>query len=343
MDAPPVQYVKTSDGYDIAYAVSGQGQPLVLMPVFPNHMERMWDVRRLRTMFEALAERFLLVQYDPRGMGSSGRGLRKDHAHTDYVLDVEAVVDRLALEQVVVWGGVVFSHTAIEYAARHAEKVAALILVNSVSPEDAWGPVKRRFGQLMQDSPDFFFQTWARNFYMPDWEEHLAYIRESVDQADLLTAINAGDGASVASSLSSIRVPTLVIANRSVVAPEIALANRTIAAAIPGARLVSFDGATFLDVLIPGIIAIEEFVRGLPAVDRGMLAGSSPFQAPDGLSQREVEVLRLVAAGRSNQQIADDLVISLNTVRRHVSNIFGKAGVANRVEATTYARDHGLA
>jgi NarL family two-component system response regulator LiaR len=61
------------------------------------------------------------------------------------------------------------------------------------------------------------------------------------------------------------------------------------------------------------------------------------------LSSRELEVLRLLAAGRSNQQIADDLVISLNTVRRHVSNIFDKTGAANRTEAAVYARDHGLA
>jgi len=54
-------------------------------------------------------------------------------------------------------------------------------------------------------------------------------------------------------------------------------------------------------------------------------------------------VLRLVAAGRSNQQIADALVISLNTVARHVSNIFDKTGAANRTEAADYATRHGLA
>jgi DNA-binding CsgD family transcriptional regulator len=63
---------------------------------------------------------------------------------------------------------------------------------------------------------------------------------------------------------------------------------------------------------------------------------------PDGLSEREVEVLRRVAAGRTNQQIADELVISLNTVARHVSNIFGKTGVANRAEAASYAHSRGL-
>jgi DNA-binding CsgD family transcriptional regulator/tetratricopeptide (TPR) repeat protein len=63
---------------------------------------------------------------------------------------------------------------------------------------------------------------------------------------------------------------------------------------------------------------------------------------PNGLSEREVEVLRRVAAGRTNQQIADELVISLNTVARHVSNIFDKAGVANRAEAASFAHSRGL-
>jgi len=63
---------------------------------------------------------------------------------------------------------------------------------------------------------------------------------------------------------------------------------------------------------------------------------------PGGLTKREVEVLRLIASGRSNQEIADELVISLNTVIRHVSNIFAKTGVANRAEAATYASRHGL-
>jgi DNA-binding CsgD family transcriptional regulator len=67
-----------------------------------------------------------------------------------------------------------------------------------------------------------------------------------------------------------------------------------------------------------------------------------PTSYPNGLSEREVEVLRLVTAGRTNQQIADELVISLNTVARHVSNIFGKTGVANRAEAASYAHSRGL-
>lgn len=83
-------------------------------------------------------------------------------------------------------------------------------------------------------------------------------------------------------------------------------------------------------------------------VARELAAGASkPAKVratyPGGLSEREVEVLRLLAAGMTNQQIADHLVISLNTVIRHVSNIFDKTGVANRAEAATFAARNGLA
>ncbi len=64
---------------------------------------------------------------------------------------------------------------------------------------------------------------------------------------------------------------------------------------------------------------------------------------PDRLSSREVEVLTLVARGRSNQQIADELVLSPKTVARHVSNIFDKIRVDNRSGATAYAFERGLA
>jgi len=63
---------------------------------------------------------------------------------------------------------------------------------------------------------------------------------------------------------------------------------------------------------------------------------------PDNLSEREVEVLQLVARGRSNQQIADELVLSVKTVARHMSNIFNKIGVDRRSAATAYAFERGL-
>ena len=68
-----------------------------------------------------------------------------------------------------------------------------------------------------------------------------------------------------------------------------------------------------------------------------------PVGLPNGLSEREAEVLRLIAAGKSNRQIAAALTISTNTVLRHVSNIFDKTAAANRAEAASFAVRHGLA
>jgi ATP/maltotriose-dependent transcriptional regulator MalT len=63
---------------------------------------------------------------------------------------------------------------------------------------------------------------------------------------------------------------------------------------------------------------------------------------PGGLTEREVEVLRLVAEGKSNYQIARVLVLSQKTVERHLSNIFSKLDVSSRTAAAAYAHDHGL-
>jgi DNA-binding NarL/FixJ family response regulator len=63
---------------------------------------------------------------------------------------------------------------------------------------------------------------------------------------------------------------------------------------------------------------------------------------PDGLTEREVDVLRLIALGMTNQEIAADLFISEKTVDHHVSSILAKTGSANRAEAASYAAGHGL-
>ena len=68
-----------------------------------------------------------------------------------------------------------------------------------------------------------------------------------------------------------------------------------------------------------------------------------PDAAPDGLTPREVEVLRLVTSGRSNAQIAGELVLSEKTVARHLSNIYTKIGVGSRTAAAAYAYERGLA
>jgi DNA-binding CsgD family transcriptional regulator len=81
--------------------------------------------------------------------------------------------------------------------------------------------------------------------------------------------------------------------------------------------------------------------RAVTLQDQNQLGNLIPVY-PDGLSQREVEVLRLMALGKSNRDISDDLVISLRTVAHHVTSILNKTGAANRTEAAAYAARHRL-
>jgi DNA-binding NarL/FixJ family response regulator len=68
----------------------------------------------------------------------------------------------------------------------------------------------------------------------------------------------------------------------------------------------------------------------------------APQARPAGLTSREVEVLRLVAAGRSNREISAELVISEHTVARHLQNIFAKLDVSSRTAAASFAFEHEL-
>jgi DNA-binding CsgD family transcriptional regulator len=70
------------------------------------------------------------------------------------------------------------------------------------------------------------------------------------------------------------------------------------------------------------------------------LTGRAASRRPHGLTARELQVLRLVAAGETNKAIAAELVLSQRTVDRHVSNIFAKLGVSSRAAATAYAYEH---
>jgi DNA-binding CsgD family transcriptional regulator len=100
------------------------------------------------------------------------------------------------------------------------------------------------------------------------------------------------------------------------------------------------DGATLELDAARG--AFEELGARLDLSRVDSLLGSGASGAEHGLSPRELEVLRMVAAGETNKAIAAALVLSERTVDRHVSNIYAKLGVSSRAAATAYTYEHGL-
>jgi DNA-binding NarL/FixJ family response regulator len=89
-------------------------------------------------------------------------------------------------------------------------------------------------------------------------------------------------------------------------------------------------------------LAFEGLSAAPDLVRVASLTGPAPTKAGCGLTAREVEVLRMVATGRTNRAIAGELFLSEKTVARHISNIFVKLGVSSRAAATAYAYQHTL-
>jgi LuxR family maltose regulon positive regulatory protein len=92
--------------------------------------------------------------------------------------------------------------------------------------------------------------------------------------------------------------------------------------------------------ILPGYLAaLLRASRPAPAAPQPARAAATPPGLPEPLTDREADVLRLIAAGKSNQRIAHELVVTLDTVKKHVSHVLGKLGAANRTEAVTRARE----
>jgi pimeloyl-ACP methyl ester carboxylesterase len=340
MEPPPVQYARTSDGRSIAYAVSGSGPPLVFLPLGLNHIQLAWQHDgRISGWLQALCQRFRLVQYDGRATGMSDRGLDDRHSLADLDRDLEAVMDQLGLRDVVLLGYFYSGHVAIRYALKHPERVRAIVLV-SCSPSIAAWPLDGLL-RMAEQNWDAMLYNWVPISSTPEERAHyLSFFKETRTQADWLIAARVFSASSVEAEAPKLNVPVLVLHPRDFLWLR-SEQSAKLAAQIRDARFQLIAGELPLGDHVEGLQAIERFLRDVDAA-----RPAAPVQVPaerHRLSAREAEVLALVAGGRSNQQIADELVISLNTVRRHVSNVFDKTGATNRTEAAGYARDHGLA
>jgi LuxR family maltose regulon positive regulatory protein len=109
-------------------------------------------------------------------------------------------------------------------------------------------------------------------------------------------------------------------------------------------RIFLDEGKPLLDLLPKARPAAPEFVDLLLGQNQPEDGSRSALieQLPDPLSEQEIRVLKLIVGGKSNQQIADELVISVGTAKWHVHNILRKLGVGNRPQAIARARELGI-
>jgi DNA-binding NarL/FixJ family response regulator len=263
----------------------------------------------------------------------SSRDVKEDHTREHYQRDLEAVVARLGLERFVLTGISGGVDLAVEYSVKHPEQVSALVLGTSGEGKGS----AAFFDMLPNQDWDLFLQSLMPPNRSPeDRMRMIELIRQASDQRNYLLRRRAlSPRSTVESLLPKLAVPVLVFHARDYLPTPVEEGMKV--ARLSRGRLVLIDGSDWFGDADQGIRAIETFLAEVaPRTE------SAPGDA-GVLSVREAEVLRLIAAGRSNPQIASELVISLNTVQRHVSNILAKTGAANRTEAAVYARDKGLA
>ncbi|MCH7906317.1 MAG: alpha/beta fold hydrolase [Chloroflexi bacterium] len=359
-----VDFCTTSDGVRICYAQSGSGPPLVKAPNWMTHIQFDLESPVWKHVWEALSRSHTFIRFDQRGSGLSDRNI-PEHRFEDWVLDLESVVDAVGLDRFDLLGISQGAPIAVEYAARHPERVKKLVLHGGYAlgsqrrPNDTpaemdalqtlmrigWGGANPAYRQIFTSR---FIPDATREQF--EWFNELERISSSPENAAMLVGMFRG--IDVQDRTALVKCPTLVTHARDdqVVSSE---AGRYLASSIPGAQYVEFEGRNHLilenDPSWPLFInCIEDFLGGnSPPVrpESAATTGSAdrrPFHPVERLTARELDVLGLIALGNTNSDIADELVIAPNTVANHVKRILSKTGTSNRTEAAAYAIASGV-
>jgi pimeloyl-ACP methyl ester carboxylesterase/DNA-binding CsgD family transcriptional regulator len=333
------------DGARVAYATVGSGPALLLPALWISHLELEWGVGELRAFIGGLARRRTVIRYDRLGTGLSDRpagGLELTVAAE--VRTVGALVDALGLDELsllgISWGGC----TAAAFAARAPERVRCVALVGAfvdgtrIAPaplrEALVATVRAHWGAGSRQLAD----VWVPGADAHTRERFARLQRAAASPevaAAMLEAVYATDMREV---LSRVPVPALVLHRREDRAMPFEQ-GRELAARLPHARLVALDG----DLHPPWLGDRDAVLGALTAfLDAHHPARAAPAAGDGPLSKRECEVLRLVADGLSDAEIAGRLILSPHTVHRHVANIRTKLGQPSRAAAAAYAAREGL-
>lgn len=341
---PRIRYATTRDGVRIAYWTIGSGPPLVCVAGgLTSHLEIEWTVPARRAMFDELSPYCTVIRYDPRGTGMSQRDAI-DASYEAARADLEAVVDCLGVDHfALLKTSVMATELAVRYAAQTPGRVSHLILWEvgtGGAGSIAWASAIANLAPLIERDWDMFVSMFAMavtqnrpeaQTLMEEWT------RASNSARSASAIVSAWLSSNPAAYLEQVTIPALVICPPD--DPVATVIARDIASRIAGAEMAAYPSTP------PGPLPGVEGARAIAS-----FVGADRDRQPHRqgvslatLTAREVEVLRLIADGLTNREIAEELVLSERTVARHITNIYAKINARGKADATAYALRHGLA
>ena len=350
-----VHFTSSFDGVRLAYGVAGSGSALVRVPTWISHVEHDWQSPVMRHLVAEMAARHKLVSYDCRGVGMSQRDV-SDMSFEAWIRDLEAVVDAAGLQRFALWGISGAPAVAIGYAARHPERVTHLVLCGGFCRgrlqrdastataekarvmqeliEQGWGTEEPAFRQV-------FTSLLVPGGTAQQWRWFTEMMRKAASPQTALRMLRLWQTLDVRDLACKVQCPTLVLHARhdQIVPFE---EGKLMASLIPGSEFATLDSENHV------ILEDEPAWAQLRDALRRFLPVREIAEQPDQdaqigeLTEREREMLELIARGLGNDEIARRLALSPKTVRNHVTNVFDKLGVATRAQAIVKAREAGF-
>lgn len=351
-----MQYATTLDGVRVAYMSLGDGPPIVFTSnIFGDLTGYRGGWPHLKEVTDRLVHLgWRVIRYDVRGMGYSDRNVA-DVELAGRVLDVQAVVAALGLDRFALAGLDIGAATAVAYAAGNHAKVSRLLLLSPWSSGAKYLAIPALRAAYAAENvsnrdPQLFANilgSVATSFQ----DAELVRLRtplqlHAASPEDLVAHNAANERIDITDLLPQLDVPTLVIHEPAFPFGSLQLCQ-DVAAAIRGAEFLVVSDCSIAGRIHDETVAgIDRFLRGgsqsgAPLNAKGEVAsGSHP--APNGLTSREVQILRRVAEGSTNKEIASEFGLAVSTVERHLVNIYNKIGARGRADAIAFALRHRL-
>jgi pimeloyl-ACP methyl ester carboxylesterase/DNA-binding CsgD family transcriptional regulator len=337
-------------GRRIAWAQSGSGPPLVITGWWMSHLELNWREPRFRAFVDALARHRTVIRYDAPGTGASHDGELPAATVEGERAALAAVVDAAATSPVDLLAASSGAPIGLAFAAAHPEKVRRLALYGGYASGTGIADARTRsaIAGLVREHWGLGSRVLA-DIFMPsaDAAEREAFVdfqRRSAGAERAASALEAVYRFDVADQVAAVRVPTVVLHRRDDRAIPFAL-GRQLAAELPDATFVALGGADHYPWYGDAEQALRATLGALGIEDADASAApalAAAPTAPQDLTDRETEVLSLIATGLSDREIAERLVLSPHTIHRHVANLRTKLGLPTRAAVVAAAARRGL-